>query len=48
MPIEIQYNNKIINLNDQDEKFQDKNKLFSKNDLYFFIDKFKPKYGEPN
>lgn len=43
LPIELEYNNEIINLNDKDELFQDKNKFFSKKDLQYFIDKFKPK-----
>ena len=43
LPFQIKYNNRIINLNDKDEKFHDKNELLSKNDLYFFIKKFKPK-----
>lgn len=43
LPFEIKYNNKTINLNDEEEKFHDKNELLSKNDLYFFIKKFKPK-----
>ena len=43
LPIEIQYNKQIININDKDEIFIDKNKLLTKNDLYFFINKFRIK-----
>lgn len=43
LPIEICYNKEIINLNDKEEIFIDKNKLLTKDDLQFFIDKFKPK-----
>jgi hypothetical protein len=43
LPIEINYNKEIINLNDKEEIFIDKNKILSKNDLQYFIDKFKPK-----
>ena len=40
LPIELQYNNQKINLNDKEEKYFDKDKLLSKNDLFFFINKF--------
>ena len=43
LPIEINYNKEIINLNDKEEIIIDKNKILSKNDLQYFIDKFKPK-----
>lgn len=43
LPIEICYNKEIINLNDKEEIFVDKNKLLTRNDLEFFIDKFKPR-----
>ena len=46
LPVEIQYNNQKINLNDKDEKFYPKNRFLSKNDLYFLIDKFKPPKSE--
>ena len=41
LPVEIQYNKQTININDEDETFVDKNKLLTKNDLYFFINKFR-------
>ena len=41
LPIEISYNNEKINLNDEEEIFKDKNKILSKADLHYFIDKFK-------
>lgn len=47
LPVEITYNNEVINLNDKEEIFIDKNKCLSKSDLQFFIDKFKPKYLNP-
>ena len=43
LPIEISYNNEKINLNDKEEIFKDKNKILSKKDLHYFIDKFKSK-----
>jgi len=43
LPIEISYNNEIINLNDKEEIFKDKNKCLSKDDLQYYINKFKPK-----
>jgi len=43
LPVEICYNKEIINLNDKEEIFVDKNKILSKDDLQYFIDKFKPK-----
>ena len=47
LPVEITYNNEVINLNDKEEIFIDKNKCLSKSDLQFFIDKFKPKQLNP-
>ena len=41
LPVEIQFNKQTINLNDADETFIDKNKLLTKNDLYFFINRFR-------
>ena len=41
LPVEIQFNKQTININDEDETFVDKNKLLTKNDLYFFINKFR-------
>ena len=43
LPVEIQYNNQVINLNDKEEKYYNKYDLLSKNDLQFLIHKFKPK-----
>ena len=43
LPVEIQYNNQVINLNDKEEKYYNKYDLLSKNDLQFLINKFKPK-----
>jgi len=44
LPIEIQYNNQKINLNDNEEKLYNKNNLvLTKDDLQFLINKFKPK-----
>ena len=41
LPIEIGYNKQKINLNDKDANYIDKNKILTKNDLYFYINKFK-------
>ena len=43
LPVEIRYNNQIINLNDKEEIYNNKNDLLSKNDLQFLINKFKLK-----
>ena len=43
LPVEIRYNNQIINLNDKEEIYYNKNDLLSKNDLQFLINKFKLK-----
>ena len=43
LPFEIRYNNQIINLNDKEEIYYNKNDLLSKNDLQFLINKFKLK-----
>ena len=43
MPIEIRYNKQKINLNTEDSKYIDKNKFLTKNDLYFYINKFRIK-----
>ena len=48
LPIEIEYNKQKINLNDKEEIIVDKHKLFSKNDLYFYINKFKPRNDNIN
>ena len=47
LPIELSYNNEIINLNDKEEIFQDKNRCLTKKDLQYFIDIFKPKLINP-
>ena len=43
LPIEIRYNKQKINLNTEDSKYIDKNKFLTKNDLYFYINKFRIK-----